>query len=617
MHLIRRLPIAAILVSCGLLATGAVVADDIPADLRAGLVGYALDTGDPYQALNYAQGAKGEKLDLLRARAFADLGLNTKAIASFHSVVEANGRLGPEARLELAHLALKQGDADEARQQLAAALPRLSGDKLAEALFYRAEIARQGGNLQQAAQALSKMPKSPWAAMGYFNLATAYANRESSPARPVVALRIAASMVSGEDTGLNNDLADRSRIAAGLLSLQADEPEKALNFLKKVHLDSYNASEGFYLHGLALARLDRYRPALQSWHRAVKFPLAYAGVPEAHIAMGRAYDEEGFVGQAAEAYLSANAAFEKEIVNIRKLIEDVEKKGGYEAMIEASRHSDVEWFLAESRSVTAPRLAWLMRYMESSEAQGAVRLVAEIDELISRLGESQHDLDVFQRMLQERISKVTGDRGRRTRERLQEKRHNLETRAKQLQQRYKTAIEEGNVTALASGELADRLETLKRLEAKAEDQRTAQEKEQLRRLKGLMTWEAQQQFERNQAGLDRQLARMEKQIDEMETNLGSFDRKADKAPERFQALLKRVKAGRGGIDQLLARARDYREKAASRMTDNVLAYLREQEQNMNDHLDRSKQEIAHLYEYMAVSRLQKEKQQEKASEGRK
>lgn len=92
-------------------------------------------------------------------------------------------------------------------------------------------------------------------------------------------------------------------VRAGYLAYQHGEFDKAISFLEKVDLDSFNTPRALYLHGLALAEKGNHRAAMQSWHRARKYPLAYPGVADAWIGMGRGYDLSGYLGQAGEAYL--------------------------------------------------------------------------------------------------------------------------------------------------------------------------------------------------------------------------------------------------------------------------------------------------------------------------
>lgn len=203
-----------------------------------------------------------------------------------------------------------------------------------------------------------------------------------------------------------NNLLDQLHLRAGYLALKSDEHDKAINLLEKVRLDSYYAPQALYLHGLALANKGNHRAAMQSWHRTKKFPLAFPGVADAWIGMGRGYDMAGYPGQAGESWLAANAAYQGERVTLKELAQRIKQQGAYKALVEDARNTGPEWFLADSRTLTQPRMAYLLAFLEAANAQEAVRTVALLDEMTLQLNRNVHDLSVFLIALTELLNSV-------------------------------------------------------------------------------------------------------------------------------------------------------------------------------------------------------------------
>ncbi len=198
------------------------------------------------------------------------------------------------------------------------------------------------------------------------------------------------------DTSRSRALLDQLNLRAGYLALGSDDYDKAIDFLEKVSLESYHTPQALYLHGLALSSKGNHRAAMQSWHRAKKFPLAFPGVSDAWIGMGRGYDLSGYPGQAGESWLAANAAYEGERVTLGKLSERITAEGAYKALVQDARSDDIQWFLADNRTLTQPRMAYLLRFMEEpGGAQVAVRRVARLDEMVATLDASKYNLEVF------------------------------------------------------------------------------------------------------------------------------------------------------------------------------------------------------------------------------
>ncbi|MCW9006670.1 MAG: hypothetical protein OQK02_01960, partial [Marinobacter sp.] len=147
------------------------------------------------------------------------------------------------------------------------------GDRRQQALYENAEKARAEGRTDEAGRILAGMKEGYWAALGYLNLASDYAKSDLNPARALVALRVALAMSDGDaDSERSQHLENNLLVRAGYLAYQHGEFDKAIGFLEKVDLDSFNTPRALYLHGLALTEKGNHRAAMQSWHRARKYP---------------------------------------------------------------------------------------------------------------------------------------------------------------------------------------------------------------------------------------------------------------------------------------------------------------------------------------------------------
>lgn len=270
------------------------------------------------------------------------------------------------------------------------------GDARQQEKFRLAERERLQGRTDAAGRHLAAMDEGYWAALGYMNLAGDFARDDLNPSRALVSLRVAMAMAAKDtNTARSKNLLNQLHLRAGYLALTNEEYDKAVDFLEKVTLDSYYAPHALYLHGLALAEKDNHRAAMQSWHRAKKFPLAFPGVSDAWIGMGRGYDLAGYPGQAGESWLAANAAYQGERVTLNKLAERIREDGAYKALVEDARGPDTQWFLADSRTLTQPRMAYLFLFLEQPPAQAAVRRVAMLDNMATTLVNNDHNLSVF------------------------------------------------------------------------------------------------------------------------------------------------------------------------------------------------------------------------------
>ena len=511
------------------------------ASLRSGLAQFALDTHDPAAALRYTRNAVTEAERLVRAKALLVTGSYQEAEGLLNELLEGQYYRG-QAALLLAELAAGHGG-NGVREYLETAAKRASGSARQKALYRLAEIEREAGHTDRAGKVLASMEPGYWAALGYMNIAADYGRQDRNPSRALVALRVALAMSEGDvDSQRSQELRSRLLVRAGYLAYDHEDYEKAIGFLEKIPLESYRTPHGLYLHGLALSASGNQRAAMQSWHRAKKYPLAYPGVANAWLGTGRGYDLAGYLGQAGEAYLAANASYESERVTLRKLADQIRQKGAYQALVLDARNSEAQWFLADNRTLTQPRTAYLIRFIEQPTAQATVNRVAELREMRQTLNQREYSLAVFRGAISERLGPVGHDVG-------------------------------GGLFNEDIEVLVQRLANLK-ARTTSPAQREA--------LKGAA---------RTLADLKASVARLDGRLKEKDRTLNELITRTDLVRERIRAVRRKANA-------LLGRAE-------SELDELALAYVEAQDHRMAFALDRTEQQIAHLYEYLALENLER------------
>ncbi|MGP4843235.1 hypothetical protein ACTXGQ_03810 [Marinobacter sp. 1Y8] len=594
------------LVFMSLLLSAVAIAGETPEPIREGLAQYALAIGKPADALHWIYDLQSTEAGLIRGQAYADLNLSERAEGELESRIQSDTPANATARLTLAKEKLQLGKQAEALALLKKLHQTNQGAVGQEASFLLAENAIASGAFDHAGKVLGASKGGYWTAVGYLNLATAYARQDKDTARSLIALRVARSMLDdNRDAGLT-ELIQRIQITAGYLALRSEDPEKAISFLNKVALKGYRTPQALYFHGLAQAKKENYRAAMQSWHRARKFPLGFPGAAEAWLGMGRGYDESGYLGQAGEAYLAAIAAFQGEVVTLDTLMAQVKKEGGYHSMVLSARSEDIEWFLADSKTLTQPRLAYLMHFMEESGAQKTVRRVATLDAMEHELQQHNADLAVFRRMLENRLRSVSSASGSSDLSRLGQKIEALTAREQALRAQLDAAAS-GDGAAIASGETAKKLAQVSALKAKGN--LTAEESARVERLEGVLKWQAQEQYDLARREHEKNLDAIARSLAAAKSGYDKFESERQSAPDTFRSLLARVKSAQAGVEGKLVRLAAVKQRSEDVLDKALLEFLQEQSRVMTAHLDRSEQQVAHLYEHLAVSSATSQKQE--------
>lgn len=367
--------------------------------LRTRLAQFRVAEGEFPEALATLDALESPLAQILRAESLVATGRTAQAVPILQGLTQGDWYRG-RAWLLLAEAGMNGLAPGDTALALDNAVRYGNGEIRERARFYQVEALRSDARPERAGQILATMTPGYWSAVGYQNVASDYASADRSPARSLVALRVALAL-AGEDRLAPRAASLRSELLlqAGYLAYLSEDFEKAESFLKDVALDSYITPEALHLHGLAQAGRHNFREAMQSWHRARKFPMALPGVAEAWLLMGRGYEELGYPGQAGEALLAAIAAFDSEQVAVKSLADQVRQQGTWKAMVEASRLSDLEWFLADNRSLAQPRRAYLLRFSETPEGQAAIARVATLEQLLRQLEVHTADLGIYHRSL--------------------------------------------------------------------------------------------------------------------------------------------------------------------------------------------------------------------------
>lgn len=512
--------------------------------VRTGLAEFAIANNDLPGALHHIRGVGGDRATFLRARLLADIGDHDRARRLLTEIGEQHPDAG-EAALLLARMALDTGNDAEARKLINRAVSLSKGETKQQAQYLDAEMRRKAGRLDSAGAVLASMEEGYWAALGYLNIASDYANQDVNGSRAIISLRVALAMTEGDsDAARIRELRSRILLRAGYISYQQEEYDKAVGFLEKVPLETFSTPRALYFHGLALSAQGNYRTAMQSWHRAKKYPLAYDGVAGAWLGMGRGYDMAGYLGQAGEAFLAANAAYDKERVVLRQLAEEVETKGAWEAFVQSGDGEGVEWFLAESRTLTQPRQAYLLHFMETPGGQKRVRQLAALDTMKVRLDARENDLRVFREALEDRMTQSTGNR-------VGDGLPELERRIKELSQRLRQ-LEQDDASYAQSSRLAD---IRRHLES---------------------------------------LADRHQRLGQGVTSRNGY----------FAGLLEQAESALQQVSALGNRLEELQSRAEMRLNEEVRAFIRTQDERIAFNQDRAEQQIAHLYEFLATENIE-------------
>lgn len=600
------------------------VPDDIA--IRAAL--YDFHQGNYLSALiTYPEGVSNPDAQLLRAQTLAEFGLLEPAKKILETLVrDHGGKLRAEAAFELGRIDYRMGQYGEAID----AFKRINGlDKRLLPIYrrYNAAAMLAEGDLTEAAKVLSKIEDSVWAGYAYQNLAYEYYKKDSDPSRALISMRVAEALsgVSAADSpdAEVKELNSRIHLAAGQMSIDSLDYEKAITFLNKVSVDGASAPQALYLHGLAHAKAGRFRQAIQSWYRVKKYPLIEDGVADAFMGLAFAYDKEGYTSKSIRSYLEAISVLDKEVRTLDTVISTINDIGAVSALLRESSLDKLEWFLADSIATNTPKVSYLIYLISDPNLLQQVERIAEIDVMIDNLSIWQHDLSVFESMLSNRVAGFK--RGAKSAQskigaaqvvKLKQRRDNLMAELKR-------AEAENNFISVASGELQAQFDRANTLAGKVESIKNSKSisaddrynlTEKVRILNGILVWDAKEQYEQNLQALGREFFELDKEIERYQANLNSFATVVSGGPDKFESLLASTEIKKKQNAGVLGKAQKLLADADKEFTVATLAMLTEKRNQLNNRNETAQQALAHLYERLAMQQYELAERQRKIEE---
>ena len=310
------------------------------------------------------------------------------------------------ARLYEGRVAFEAGNYTEALEKINDSLGTLDRVGLDEAYYLMARCYIYQQRASDAGRALGKVTEGTfWAAYGYYNLAVYYGEHDPDVNRALISFRVAAAMTPNTEEGL--ELKDRIYLSAGHLALLAEQYDKALGFLQNVRAEGASAAAGIYDYGMAFAGLNRYRVAIQAWHRAKKFALVVPGVAESFQAIAFGYEQEGLRATSIDAYLEAVSVYDKEMRHTADIRRTLLADGMLAVLDKARRqHNEAAWFLATDLVTNTPTVAFVNFLMSDDEFFDLAKTLLQLDGMRKFSRSALDRLDIYEEALNKKAADV-------------------------------------------------------------------------------------------------------------------------------------------------------------------------------------------------------------------
>jgi hypothetical protein len=398
-------------------------------------------------------------------------------------------------------------------------------------------------------------------------------------------------------------LRDKANVALGYAWLQAARPAEAKPSLQRVRLAGPFSNKALLGVGWSDAEGADYEAALAPWLALRERSLLDSAVQESLLAVPYAFAQLGADKQAADHYVDAIEAFDREIARLTQAIDSIEQ-GALITELLAQRPGDASeasgWYWRLERIPDSVESRYLYELLATNSFQEGlknyrdlVELNRNLDRWDESLGAFDDILDTRQRAYVARLPNIDTALSSVDLDAMAARRVELESRLQGIER-------SGDVVALGTAKEQELWATIEGLEPTLallpNDAAGDEARAKHRFLRGLLLWDLQRDYkarlwaERKSLGdLDRQLREAQRRHHEVESAREDWPQKFAELTVRIDALTPRVEGLRASAQAALRSQQQFLQGIA-------VDELKAQRDRLNTYMLQARFALASIYD---------------------
>lgn len=525
-------------------------------------------------------------------------GMQTQARDAFNQLLDAGRpqQVRDTAWFYLGKLQYQQAQWDAAEASFDKVSNQSDPRLATELAAMRLQIWLRTDNYPQALASVSQAGAAS-TELSHYNLGVALARRGDAVAAQAQLAQVGLQPLASEPQTqkLQRALRDRALTASGYVHLQQGEYPEAEQKFQQVRLTGPYSDRALLGLGWAYASQDQWQKALSPWQALSRQSLQLPSALEAQLALPWAYEQLGADPQALQAFEAAEQTYQRELAAIDSLRQQLSADLLRQA-IARDYQQHQSWLALQGPAALKPELAYLAELFARNDFQTRVQALRDLMAMQASLDQWRQRQAIYADLLVQR-----GDLRARKLAALEsagqlKQAPALTREGETLRHWLATVVSEKDYLALVTDQ--DSLDHLARVDqalANAEALEDAEALAQLRFYRGLLLWQAQEQFSDNLWTQKRQLMALAEGLEALKLRQQSLLQAIEQAPEiqpyqqRMSLLDQRLAAETVAVEQQLNAESDA-------LRQQVVAALDDQRKRVKSYLARARLAIARLYD---------------------
>ena len=358
---------------------------------------------------------------------------------------------------------------------------------------------------------------------------------------------------------------DKANLVLGSKLLQEKNFEGAKLVFDRVRLNGPFSDRALLGSGWADALQGRFERALVPWSTVVTREVTDASVQEAMLAVPYAYGKLNVTGKAALMYGSALEKFGPKIDKLGASIESIREGHFLQALVREEVKQDADWVVKLRELPHTPETFYLLDLMASHDFQESLKNYLDLEQLRTKLGSWERDLDAFEEIIAQRrayyepLLPVIDREFRRLDSQM---RLRLEQRDR-IEQRLKAMLMVPRPDYLATAEeriISEQIALLERKLTAGGKAVPGDVEARIARLRGVLHWNIHTEYDRRFTEAHKHLRDLNGEVVRLKREYAAFVRTrqaATQSCEGYDDLIRRqrslIRAAREKVGELMAR----------------------------------------------------------------
>lgn len=544
--------------------------------------------------------------DLLLGGLYLSYGQHQLAGSLFEQVLEqsVDPIVHDRAWFFLAKVWHQRGYLPEADSALGRIRGELPANLESERRMLHAQVLMEQSRFDEALARLQAWhePRDEWVGYAKYNIGVALVRLGRIDEGARVLAEIGA--LDASDHKLNA-LRDKANVALGYAWLQAERPLEAKPSLQRVRLNGPYSNKALLGVGWSDAEQQNYQGALAPWIALRGRDMLDSAVQESLLAVPYAFSQLGANKQAADYYVDAIEAFNREIVRLDASIAAINDGRLIDDLLDRADADGSGWYwrLDDIPESTESRYLYELlaahRFQEGLKAYRDLTFLSEnIEEWAESLSVFDDILDTRQRAYDQRLPTVDASLARMDLDEMAQHRVALESRLLEIERSE-------DVAALGTAEQQRLWRELTAMQPQfdwlGDEPRAASLRDKQRFLKGLLEWDLRRDYrarlwaqQRNLRDLDLEIKEARRRHQHVEAARAEWPRQFAEQSARIATLRPRVAGLQAAAQQTLARQREFLQGLA-------VEELQAQRARLNTYIVQARFALASIYDRAAAN----------------